>query len=355
MARLLRTLLATALVTALVPAIAHAQPEPLVDAAPSGTRFEERVTSSNPRVARTAQNAQFYGYETRDGTTVRVAISEGYGGELSQSVAHSYVEFLGDLEHGPELAQLSIYIAPLDEVQHECGGADGTLACYDSTTRIMVVPGESFRTTSGVTTSYVVAHEYGHHIAAMRSNAPFSAFATGPKYWSSYQLVCERSSNGLLAPGNEAEQYLSNPGEGWAETYAQLKYPGVSWQYTPILKPDEAAFAAARRDVGSPWRGQATKVFKGSFGRGGSSAKRFSFDLTLDGALSMRLTGPRAANYDLVISSNGRSEGRTSRPGSRDRVSYPAACREDQLERVTVAVKRVKGKGPFTLRVSYAG
>jgi hypothetical protein len=121
------------------------------------------------------------------------------------------------------------------------------------------------------------------------------------------------------------------------------------------MKPDQGAFDAARKDVLTPWSHQAAKVFKGSFGKSGSNTQRFKFDLTLDGALKMTLRGPSKANYNLVISSNGRSEGRTSAAGSRDKVSYQAACREHQVEHVTVAAKRVKGSGPFTLRIAYDG
>jgi hypothetical protein len=220
----------------------------------------------------------------------------------------------------------------------------------------MIVPGEETTTgSSGVTTSYVVAHEYGHHIAAARSNLPFQAFSFGPKYWASYELVCDRAVKGLLAPGNEAQYYASNPGEGWAETYAQLKYPDVAWQYNPIMKPDAGAFAAARKDVLTPWTQNANTVFKGTFGKHGSNAHRFSFELTLDGLLQARMVGPRSSNYNLVMTSNGRTEGRTFNAGSRDSFNFAAACRQAASEHVTITVKRVSGSGPFTLRVSYAG
>ena len=53
----------------------------------------------------------------------------------------------------------------------------------------------------------------------------------------------------LLAPGDEHQFYRSNPGEGWAETYAHLKYPDVQWDFNPLMAPDATAYAAARRDV----------------------------------------------------------------------------------------------------------
>jgi hypothetical protein len=358
MARVCTVFALAAVGTLALPAFAGAKPlaQPLVDRVPLGSHFKDRVFSSNPRTAHAAISGKWYSYPTKDGKTVVAAISNNYANQLNTHVVQSYVDFLDGLQHGSELSQLMIYIAPPEEVLAECGGAEGTLACYDSRTNIMFVPGEEPNTSSaGVTLSYVVAHEYGHHIAAHRSNDPFRAFATGPKYWASYEMVCDRALKGQLAPGNEAEFYGSNPGEGWAETYAQLKYPEVSWQYNPIMKPDAGAFAAAQKDVSAPWTKAVTKVFKGSFGKGGARVKRFSFDLTLDGRLQARLRGPRKSNYNLVITANGREEGRTGRSDSRDNVSYEAACRQETVEHVTFAVKKLSGAGPFTLRVTYAG
>src|SRR3954454_2952513 len=358
MARIRTTLIFALVALAVAPAAAVAKPnaQPLRDVAPLGGKFKDRVLAGSSRIARASISGNWHTYKVADGLVLSAAISDGYANRLSTSVAQSYADFLDSLDHGPELAALKIYIAPPAEVTAECGGQDGTLACYDSGTKIMVVPGEETNTgSSGVTTSYVVAHEYGHHIAASRSNAPFSAFRFGPKYWASYERVCDRSLKGVLAPGNEQQLYLANPGEAWAETYAQLKYPSVDWQFTPLLKPDGDAFAAARRDVLDPWRAGATKVFKGTFGGGGSKTKRFQFNLALDGRLQVRLNGPRASNYNFSLSSHGRSEGRTTAAGSRDSVSYDAACRESPVEHVSVAVKRVRGSGPFTVRVAYAG
>jgi hypothetical protein len=346
------------LIAAALPASAVAKPtpQPLVDSKPLGGYFKDRVTSSHAPVARAAISGTWHTYTAPDGAQVVGAISTGYGGQVTDSVVQSYVDFLDSLDHGPELAQLRIYVAPPAEVLSECGGQGGTLACYDSGSKIMVVPGEQVDSgSSGVTTSYVVAHEYGHHVAAARSNAPFSAFRFGPKYWASYEMVCDRAIKGLLAPGNESEFYLSNPGEGWAETYAQLKYPGVEWQFNRLMKPDAAAFAAARQDVLNPWEANVTKAFKGTFGKRGSNVRRYYFDLTLDGSFRVRLHGPKKSNYNMSFRSNGRDQGKTTAPGSRDSVSYDAACRQDPTEHVTVTVKRVSGRGPFTVRVSYAG
>jgi hypothetical protein len=346
-------------VVAVTPAAAQAkpQPQPLVDAAPFRAYFKDRVLHGSAKTSpHTAATNNFAAYPTKEGTSVKVAISDGYNGTVDSTVAQSYVDFLDSLDHGPELAQLRVVIAPPSEVVSTCGGQDGTLACYDSGTSTMYVPGDSTSVSdSGVTTSYVVAHEYGHHIAANRSSPPFTAFAWGPKYWASYEHVCDRATRGLLWPGDEAANYSANPGEGWAETYAQLKYPDVTWQFTPLLKPDAGAFAAARQDVLNPWQHRLTKVFTGTFGARGSNTRRFTFPLTLDGSMSVRLYGPRKTNYNLALASAGKDQGRTSTSGSRDHLSFSAACRKQAIEQVSVAVKRVTGSGPFTVRATYAG
>jgi hypothetical protein len=57
----------------------------------------------------------------------------------------------------------------------------------------------------------------------------------------------------------------------------------------------------------------------------------------------------------MVITSDGGGSGRTTAPGSRDRLAYKAVCRSLPAEHITLTVKRVKGSGPFSVRVSYAG
>lgn len=330
------------------------RPVPLVDAAPASTAFVDRVGPVARSALRVVGRSPAVSYAARDGLRVSVAFSSSYAAD--PAVAKSYVDFLDGLPHGSELGRLRVFIAPPDEVLAACGGEQGTLACYDPSTLTMTVPGEQLPSgAGGVTTSYVLAHEYGHHVARFRSNAPFPALSFGPKLWASQERVCLLTLQGRLAPGDEGANYLSNPGEAWADTYAHLTYPDVGWQFTPLLAPDAAAYDAARRDVLTPWTRSVTTVFHGRFARGGSSVRSFSFPLSLDGSLRVALSGPARANLDLALYSMGRRAGATSAPGSRDVYSQRFACREAPVERVVVRILRRSGAGPFSVAVTRAG
>src|SRR4051812_33166337 len=197
------------------PAAASTAPQPLVDLAPQTTAFLDHVGPAQRTAARAAGDSAPAAYRTADGLTVSVQFSRSY--DPDPEVAQSYVDFLTSLPHGAELGRLRVYIATPNEVRKACGGVAGTLACYDPSADTMTVPGEQIADDgSGVTTSYVVAHEYGHHVATHRSNPPFLALNWGPKRWASQELVCINVIRGRLFPGDEGERYLANPGEAWA-------------------------------------------------------------------------------------------------------------------------------------------
>jgi hypothetical protein len=328
--------------------------QPLVDLAPQQTAtFRDEVGPTTRSRARAAGDSAPVAYRTQDGHTVSVQFSGSYTPD--PTIAQTYVDFLGGLPHGSELNRLKVYIATPSEVQADCGGEDGTLACYDPTTLTMTVPGQQQPDDgSGITTSYVVAHEYGHHIARFRNSAPFSALDFGPKYWASLEQVCLRTIAGQLAPGDEGAQYLENPGEAWADTYAHLTYPDVVWQFTPLLTPTPASKAAALRDVLTPWTGPVTKVFRGSLS-GHRASQSFPVTLNLDGALRLKLSGPSHARYDLTIRSLGHTDGSTSGHGSQDLFTASFACRQVAAEHLTIKVLRRSGSGAYKLTLTYDG
>jgi hypothetical protein len=262
-------------------------------------------------------------------------------------IAQRYATFLSTLPHGTELADLKVVIVPVAQVNSACGGSegDGILACYQLSNQTMTVP--DAQTTSDVPVDYVIAHEYGHHIAMHRSNAPLAAIDYGPKRWSSYELVCAQTADGKLAPGDEGTNYAYNPGEAWADTYARLTFPTVAWQFTSLLKPTGGSYLAASADVAQPWTTRVSQTF---------TTSTFKLPLTLDGAFTLQLSGPARSNYDLVVRSGGKLVDKTSTASSKDRIHYRVACRDTRTETLTVQVLHRSGApGPVSVKATYAG
>ena len=148
-------------------------------------------------------------------------------------MARDLAAFLGGLLHGDEMSQLSATVATPVEIRHLCGS--GALACYSPAAEQMSVsgddapPGEPPR-------EFVIAHEYGHHVAANRSNRPWSALDRGTKRWATHEGICRGIERREIHPAD----YFENPGEAYAEAYAFRHYPEViGWQWE-IARPDAA-------------------------------------------------------------------------------------------------------------------
>ena len=311
----------------------------------SATVFKDRVVSGKV-VAHAAQAAGTTGrYPTGDGGTIPVTADD-------PAIAQQYATFVGTLPHGSELQYLHIIVVPAAKVNTECGGqpGDGILACYGDQDQSMIVP-DSQATDSDISVDYVIAHEYGHHIADHRSNAPLPALDYGPKRWSSYELVCTKTIDGKLAPGDESTNYLANPGEAWAESYARLVFPTEAWRFTSLLAPTSGSLLAAMADVAQPWTQHVSTTFTGN------GTKTFTLPLTLDGAFTLQLSGPKKAQYDIVVRSGGKVEDKTTTAGSSDRIHYRIACRDKRTEDLKITVLRRSGGtgGTYSLKASYAG
>ena len=114
----------------------------------------------------------------------------------------------------------------------------------------MVAPGE---TVADIAPEEVVRHEYGHHIAFNRLNAPWTAVDWGPKRWASAANVCARVARREAYPGDEGSNYALNPGEAWAEAYRLMdeRKAGITtatWQIVVAeLLPERGGAAGGRR------------------------------------------------------------------------------------------------------------
>src|SRR5262249_46532400 len=192
-------------------------------AAPQGPAFPEaslvaQAPSLTSGGVRRLQTQSWWGgpRTAATGESVTVFVSDSY--PVDDALAQRWADFFAELVHGPELQQLTAYVAPPAEVQETCGSRYAP-GCYGGG-RIGLI-GEPADGAS-VTPEEVARHEYGHHLAFNRGNPPWQAVDWGPKRWSSLAGICARVTAGTAFPGDEGDHYKENPGEAFAETYRAL-------------------------------------------------------------------------------------------------------------------------------------
>jgi hypothetical protein len=194
-----------------------------------------------------------------------------------------------------------------------------------------------------------VTHEYGHHVARNRSNAPWPAVDWGTKRWATAERVCARTRAGELEPGaEELPGYRFNAGEGFAESYRvlnqrKLGLPEIPWfVVSQALFPDDTALAGLEQDVLQPWTKRATSALRGTL-RGNARSRSFTISAPLDGRLTVALKSPAGARFSFRLSQAGR------------RVAASASSATTTVcggRSYRVDIRRVKGAGSFQLTVA---
>jgi hypothetical protein len=226
-------------------------------------------------------------YPVSDGQHVSVHVSTTYPD--ASAAAQRWATFFGGLPHGRELSLVEAYVAPLDEVRELCHNVD-VLGCYMGDELVTV--GDAV---AGTLPTSVAAHDYGHHIAANRNNAPWLALDWGTKRWASAMGICSRVANDVAFPGDEGVNYTLNPGEAFAESYRVLvETGGTATGYTwpvvdPSFRPDTPALDALLEDVLDPWAGQVTTTIRARFA-GGSRSWTSTIQTPLDGSLRIQIS-----------------------------------------------------------------
>jgi hypothetical protein len=235
---------------------------------------------------------------TSTGETVDVRVSDTL--PLETSTPEGWAEFLTKLTHGPEISRLTTFIVAFSEVQEICGSR--ALGCYGENR--LIAPGE---VAADISPEEVVRHEYGHHIANHRLNAPWVAIEWGPKRWASSANVCAKVSRREAYPGDQGSNYARNPGEAWAETYRLLdeRKVGITTATWPIVAPsfypNEAALQAADQDVLQPWTKSRTTVSTRVFGKRTAKVWWIPLATALDGELRISATMPSGGTHDVAL------------------------------------------------------
>ena len=340
------------------PAAAARMPEPPRGAfdvprpsAPLGDVVFGRQSLAAARISATA-SSQRYPIRSGDGAaTVTVNVTAACSVTCDAADPQAIARFMGTLIHGAEIDLVTVQMETPDQLAYDCGF--GAQACYYSGENRIVISGDSAPGPDGATRDFVLAHEYGHHVAQhRRMPAPFSsAIDWGTERWASHENVCLGRRHGTYFPGDEGDHYTEDPGEAFAESFAFNRFPNahLKWEYAPSLKPTARSFAMVRRDVLSPWRRRQAVHFAGRLPSFGHPTAVRNVATPLDGRVSARLTGPGAGGFDLILRNRkGRRLRASSGVGSGQAVSI-TACGQHALK---AAIRRVHpSRGEFRLVV----
>jgi hypothetical protein len=285
----------------------------------------------------------------KTGEMVTIYLSETYPED--PALAQKWADYIASLVHGSEISSVSVYLAPLGEVQGVCGFR--ALACYSPFRDALYVPGEP--PSPEVSAESIVAHEYGHHVAANRVNTPWPAVEYGTKRWASHINVCARTAVGELHPGAErSSEYALNPGEGFAETYRLMNERKAGLAETPwrvvsdALYPDEAAVALAEQDVTTPWQGPTTSTRTGSLSKR-TRVRWYTIPTPLDGTLGVTMGVPRSGRFTVALFTPAGARVASETAAGRAVSVTTEICGQRSFR---VRVSRVKGAAAFRLTVS---
>ena len=120
-----------------------------------------------------------------------------------QAIAATIATFI----HGPEVNLLTVQLDTPFQLGFDCGFE--AQACYFSGEDKIVLSGNAEPAPDGAGREFVLAHEYGHHVAAHRDvPAPFpAAIDWGTERWASAEGVCRGYRAGDYYPGDEERNY----------------------------------------------------------------------------------------------------------------------------------------------------
>jgi hypothetical protein len=286
-------------------------------------------------------------YRTASGENVTVYASTVY--PQDPALGQKWADFLSTLVHGSELSAVTVFLAPETQIGRVCGAS--ALACYSGQDSVLVGPGDD--PAADISAEAVITHEYGHHVAAHRSNAPWSALDYGTKRWASYINVCSRARAGQLFPGAEDfPQYQLNPGEGFAESYRVLNERKAGLAETPwqvvsqSLYPDNTALTLLQQDVSAPWQGATNTTRTASLTRT-TRTRTYTVATQLDGTLKVSLRPSVGTRLALDVFASSTRVAHAVGTGTLSRTL--TICGQRSLR---IRVTAVRGNGSFRLAVA---
>jgi hypothetical protein len=310
------------------------------------------IVTPSPGSASISASAWSNRYAINDGSgeTVAIAVTAACQVSCNASNPQGIANFLGTLIHGSEMSSLEVQLDTPSQIAYDCGF--GAQACYFAGEDRIVIGGDNTPGRDGASREFILAHEYGHHVAHHReSPPPFPApIDWGTARWSSHEGICRLRRSRLVFPGSLGLHYYRDPGEAFAEAFAFNRFPesGLRWRWLRALQPDAAAFRAIRADTLDPWLGRTPLQLSGRVPPRRRGAKVETFRTPLDGTVSLRPADPRLYDLSLIGPAGRRLRGAGHGLGPGRPINF-TVCGQSRL-RVAIRSSARTG-GAFRLQV----
>jgi hypothetical protein len=326
--------------------VAFAVPHP---ALPLRDVVRPAAGEADARIAAEASSAR-YPINDGSGDSIAVDVSADCQQQCDAANPQAIANTIGTFIHGPEVNLLTVQLDTPFELGFDCGFE--AQSCYFGGENKIVLSGDDDPAPDSASRDFVLAHEYGHHVAQHRDlPAPFpAAINWGTERWASAVNVCQGHRAGDIFPGDEGTHYYEDPGEAFAESFAFNRYPeaAVKWAWAPALRPTPASLEALRDDTLRPWLGRHSFTVSGRVPHNGAVVQEFR--TPFDGKVSIGPAGDTKLGYELIIRNRDGKALRSSRQGVsfRHRFDY-TVCGQSRLR---VAVRAIGRAGrPFELTI----
>ena len=236
---------------------------------------------------------RFWGgqYRIATGESVTVYASNSY--PVDPALGQRWADFLATLVHGPELSTVDgaarDSLADRAHLRKRRGRLLQRAGRAVSTRRVRI-PG------SDLSAEAVITHEYGHHVAANRSDAPWLALDWGPKRWASRDAGLRegaRAACSYPAPrirfSTPRIPVRAGPRPTECSTSARPGRAETPWQIvSDAMYPTAADLTAAEQDVTNPWTHVTVTTQTAAFTRT-TRTRTFTVATQLDGSLKVTL------------------------------------------------------------------
>ena len=292
------------------------------------------------RIAATASSGR-YALPDGSGASIAVSVSSACQQECNAADPQGIANTIATFIHGAEVNLLTVQLETPFELGFDCGFE--AQSCYFGGENRIVLSGDATAASDSASRDFVLAHEYGHHVAQHRAMpAPFPrAIDWGTERWSSVEHVCQGHRAGTFFPGDEGDHYYEDPGEAFAESFAFNQYPeeSVKWAWDPRLRPTPQSLRALRKDTMRPWYGRHRIKVSGRVPRSGVAVQEFR--TPFDGRVSVGPAGSPGLGYELAIRNRAGRVLRSTRQGvsPSHRLDY-TVCGQSRLRVAVVATGR---------------